>query len=126
MSTWRREASERLPELQHIIASRDVESPMMLWIELNAEFERMCSQTPAPIELIRRLWGYCKWCLKHPDETVQTAAALAFCEHLLDSPARIAVLPKMIGREEFLGMRSLLEYHHTADKIDECLKTLWG
>lgn len=45
MSQWRREASERLPELQLIIASKLVHSPMMLWIELNQEFERRCAMS---------------------------------------------------------------------------------
>ena len=42
MSAWRKEASKRLPELQRFIASREVDSPMMLWIELHMEFERLC------------------------------------------------------------------------------------
>ena len=125
MSRWRREASERLPELQSIIASKLVESPMMLWIELNQEFEKLCENRPPPLDLLKRIWSYCDWCLAHGSDDVQTAAALAFCEHLIDTPKRTELLPEIMGRSEFLDHRILLEYHNTPEEVDACLKSLW-
>lgn len=122
MSLWRKEASERLPELQPIIASKIVDNPMMLWIELRLEFERRCEIQPPPLDLLGRIWGYCAWCLAHGREGVQTGAALAFCEHLMDSPAQIAVLPKIMTRRDFLELRALLEYHNAREEVDACLK----
>ncbi|WP_265594592.1 hypothetical protein [Haloferula sp. BvORR071] len=52
MSRWRREASERLPELQPLIASREVEGPMMLWIELQSKFRALCEESPLPLDAI--------------------------------------------------------------------------
>lgn len=114
MSKWRREASERLLELQPIIASKLVDSPMMLWIELNQEFDRLCKTDPPPLDLLKRIWGYCEWCLKQGTSDIQTAAVLGFCEHLIDTPERTAILPKIMRRSDFLDLRNLLEYHNTS------------
>ena len=51
MSQWRRKASEELPELQPLIASKDVDRPMMLWIELNQKFEQLCESDPQPLDV---------------------------------------------------------------------------
>jgi hypothetical protein len=126
MSRWRREASERLPDLQSIIASKLVDNPMMLWIELNQKFEKLSAQQPLPLDLLKRIWGYCEWCLVHGGDDVRTAAALAFCEHLIDSPQRAEVLPRIMKRSDFLDLRNLLEYHNSPAEIDACLKSLWG
>lgn len=126
MSKWRREASERLPELHPLIASKLVDSPMMLWIELNWEFERQCSIEPPPLDLLRRVWGYCQWCLTHESVDVQTAAALGFCEHLIDTPRRIELLPQIMKRSDFLDLRNILEYHNTSEAVDACLKSVWN
>ncbi len=62
MSRWRREASERLPELQRIIASTEVDSPMMLWIKLHLEFDRLCTEGEEAVDRLRRIWEYALWC----------------------------------------------------------------
>lgn len=126
MSLWRREASERLPELQRIIASKLVDSPMMLWIELNQEFERLCEVQPPPLDLLKRIWQYCDWCLIHGSDEVRTGAALAFCEHLIGTPARTSLLPKVIKRSDFVELKNILEYHNTPTEVESCLKALWG
>ena len=125
MSRWRREASERLPELQFIIASREVDRPMMLWIELSTKFGKLCEQEDPPVDLLKRIWGYCSWCLTDGGGDVPTAAALGFCEHLLESPQRAAMLPRIMSRGEFLQVRNFLEYHHTPEVVDGWLSKLW-
>lgn len=125
MSLWRREASERLPELQRIIASELVDSPMMLWIELNQKFEKLCEIQPPPLELLRRIWHYCDWCMRHKNGDVQTAAALGFCEHLIDNPVRAALLPKLMSKSDFMSLQKLLEYHNSPAEIESYLKSLW-
>lgn len=126
MSRWRREASERLPELQKLIASTLVDNPMMLWIELNQEFGRKCEQEDPPISLLKRIWEYCEWCLVHGSDDVRTAAALGFCEHLIDSPQRVRQLPRIMTRGDLLDLRNLVEYHNSPEKVDEALAKCWG
>lgn len=125
MSLWRREASERLPELQPIIASKLVDEPMMLWIELNQEFQKLCEVDPPPLDLLARIWQYCDWSLIHGSDDVRTAAALAFCEHLIDTPARTALLPKIMKRSDFLALKNILEYRNTSTEVESCLRSLW-
>jgi hypothetical protein len=122
MSAWRKEASNRIPELQRIIASRRVDNPMALWIELGAEFEEQCRQNPLPLDLLRRLWEYAKWCMNQGGD-VGTAAAFAFCEHLFRSEASKSVLPQIMSREDYEGLKDLLLYHNTLDQYEQVLKT---
>lgn len=126
MSRWRREASEQLPELQRIFASKNVDNPMMLWIDLNLEFENLCETQPPPLDLLARIWQYCNWCLTDGNDDVRTGAALAFCEHLIDTPKRTTILAEIMKRSDFLVLRSILEYHNTPAEVDSCLKNLWG
>ncbi len=99
---------------------------MMLWIELNREFERMCEQENPPLEALKRMIGYSNWCLDHGADDVRTAAALAFCEHHLDTDARARLLPRLMSRAEFLELRELLQYHNAPEAIDQWLTTLWS
>jgi len=122
MSAWRREASRRLPELQPIIAARHVDGPMMLWIDLQSEFARACERDPPPLDLLRRIWQYAAWCLRHEDGDVRTGAALGFCEHLIDTPAGRALLPELITRTEYQGCKELLLYHNTVEQYEAGLR----
>lgn len=98
---------------------------MMLWIEINLEFEKLCNQADPPIDLLKRVWGYCDWCLLHGSDDVRTAAALAFCEHLIDTAGKKAVLPKIMKRSDFLAIRNFLEYHNSPGEVDTCLRKIW-
>jgi hypothetical protein len=122
MSRWRKEASERIPELQRIIASRDVDNPMMLWIELQLKFQALCVQDPPPLDLVRRIWGYAKWCMESGNDDVATAAAYGFCEHLLHSKATLRVLPQIMRRGDYEQLKSLLLYHSSEAEYAEGLK----
>jgi len=122
MSAWRKEASKRLPEFQRIIALRDVDNPMMLWIELHTKFAQLCEQAPPALDLLRRFWGYAKWCMEHGHEDVLTAAALAFYEHLIDSEASRRLLPQIMSRQDYEGLKSLLLYHNSQEQYERGLQ----
>jgi len=96
MSQWRKEAVSRLPELRKLITDKYTNSPMTLWIELSITFEELAKEEPLRIDLLRRLWSYCEWCVAHRSGDVSTAAALGFCEHLIDSKSKIAVEEKIM------------------------------
>ena len=122
MSLWRKEASERLPELQQLIASRDVDGPMMLWIEIQMEFNNLCEQEPPPLDLIRRVWEYAKWCMAKGHGDVATAAALGFCEHLLDRKATRQILPNIMTRQDYEALKPMLLYHKSEEDFAKGLK----
>jgi hypothetical protein len=121
MSAWRKEASKRLPELQRIIASRVVNNPMRLWIELQSEFNRLCQQEPIPLDLLRRFWAYALWCMEREGD-VGTGAALGFCEHLMDTKESRSILPEIMSRQEYQSLKSLLLYHNAEADYEAVLK----
>ena len=98
---------------------------MMLWIEINLEFEKLCNRADPPIDLLSRIWDYCDWCLIHGGDDVRTAAALAFCEHLIDTAGKKAVLPKVMKRSDFLAVRNFVEYQNSPGEVDTYLKEIW-
>jgi hypothetical protein len=122
MSTWRKEASNRLPELQSIIASREIDNAMGLWIELRLKFSTLCKLSPQPLDLLKRIWEYALWCMEHGNDDVGTAAAFGFCEHLLDSKASQLLLPKIMSRAKFEECKDLLLYHNTLQEYEQALK----
>ena len=89
---------------------------MMLWIELNSAFEKACDQVPLPLDQLRRFWSYCEWCLEHGSDDVMTAAALGFCEHLIDTASRVEALPLIMPQARFEQFRDLLLYHNDEAK----------
>jgi hypothetical protein len=95
---------------------------MMLWIELHTEFARLCEQEPPALDLLRRFWDYAKWCMEHGHEDVLRAAALAFCEHLLDSEASRRLLPQIMSRQDCEGLWSLLLYHNSPEQYEQGLQ----
>lgn len=99
---------------------------MMLWIELQVEFGRLCEKPEPPIDLLSRIWNYCDWCLIHGGDEVRTAAALAFCEHLIDTEAQRTVLPNIMKRSDFLAIRNFLEYHNSPGEVDSYLEEFWS
>ncbi len=125
MSQWRSEALTRLPELQRIIADRSVDGPMRLWIELYGEFERLCRQTPPPLDLLQRIWGYGQWCLDHPSDSVVTAVVCAYFEHMLMSPAVKALLPQITSHEKFLAIKPTLLYHNDEQDVERFINAAW-
>jgi hypothetical protein len=95
---------------------------MMLWIELQMEFEKLCKQEPVHLDLLRRLWGYAKWCMERGDD-VGTGSALGFCEHLIDSKESRRILPEIMSRQDFQSLKGLLVYHNTEADYDAVLKS---
>jgi hypothetical protein len=109
MSLWRKEASNRLPELQQTIAAASIKTPTDLWMELRINFDRLCREEPPPIELLSRIWQYARWSLEHPAKDVQFAVISHFFEAIEDTRLYRTVLPKFMSRKEYetvSGLRS--------------------
>lgn len=63
--------------------------------------------------------------MSHKNTDVQTAAALGFAEHLLDTDKRKAIIPKIMSRSDFISIRNLLEYHNSPADVEHYLKASW-
>jgi len=93
----------------------------MLWIELRIQFEKLCVDLPGNRDVLRRFWTYCGWCLHSKNQDISTAAALGFCEHLIDTPATREALPHLMSRTDFLGLKKLLLYHNSEEQFAAAL-----
>src|SRR5215467_8994756 len=125
---WGREAFERFPEL--IDQFDNVESPMLLWIELAYAFDKAYKE-PRNEDLISRIYAYADWCCEQPEgataeNDLATAVVVCFYEHIPECPEALADMPRwfklsdvqlmketfsyMVGEEGF--QRILLAYQH--------------
>lgn len=101
MSGWRKEASDQLPELQALVAAREVHMPSDLWLRLFLEFEHLTREIPLPADLLARLWKYAKWSLRHPDEDVRDAVWSFFFENLKDTRNNRIFCPKFMSGDDY-------------------------
>ena len=116
MSVWRKEASKRLPELQKSIASKSVETPVDLWMQLHSDFGHLCRQGPPPIELLSRIWQYARWSREQESEDVQFAVISFFFERIEDTRLYRTVLPQFMSRDEYETSCGLRAPNKTKDK----------
>jgi hypothetical protein len=95
MATWRRLALEAFPELRReLTRPHEIESVYDLWRELL--WMTRDAHTRNDSELLRRIYDYAHWAMRHPSKDLWNPVAVAFLEHLLDgaSEERIrAILP---------------------------------
>jgi hypothetical protein len=112
MSTWRKEATKKLPELQHIIDAHGDGSPTKLWKKLHLEFKRLCKQDPPPVDLLRRLWQYAQSCMRRRDNAAP-AATMEFCERLIDTRACRKLLPQIMCRQDYEQVKGVLLCRNT-------------
>lgn len=108
-----------------MINDPSVDNPMYMWIELRMEFGRLCREAELNMDLIKRIWSYCKFCLSHLSGDVVTAAVYGFCEHLIDSEEAAEVLPQLMTRTDFLEFKEILLYHNDGDKFNHYMNRLW-
>jgi hypothetical protein len=101
MSLWRNEESKQLPELQSMIAARDVHTPIDLWMALYFEFDRLARERPIPSDLLGRIWRYANWSANHSDEAVQFAAISFFFEELQETRNNREAFPTFMTDKEY-------------------------
>ena len=114
MSEWRRRALDMLPEHERVIA--DAWSPMALWIELRTIFSTAAAA--GRMEDARQIIHYARYCLDASAETVRTAAAVAFVEHLADEEAVRDMMPGLVTSADIANWRPLLLHHADPAVVD--------
>jgi len=116
MSLWRKEASNRLPELQGRITSTLVKNAADLWIHLSCDFDRLCHKEPPPVELLSCIWDYAKWSAEHENDDVQFAVVTFFFGHIKDTRLYRTVLPQFMSRDEYETVCGLRAPTETGEK----------
>ncbi len=123
MSAWRHVGIELLPEYRKLIETSD--GPMMLWIELHLELDRLLGETPRQDAVIQHLFDYAKWCLHCPGQgeylsDAGTAAVVAFYEHLPGLERRYwRELSRWFPREDFLNLTNAYRYRLNEAQLQE-------
>ena len=116
MTTWQEKALALLPSLRETII--DAENPMALWIDLYIELERAYENDPPDDDLIANIFRYAHWSEFEAGDNdgVQTAASLAFYEHLPTHAGVRADLHNRITKDEFLKLKDLFRYFLEPDE----------
>jgi hypothetical protein len=55
-------------------------------------------------------------------DDVGTAAALGFCEHLIDTKESRSILPEIMSQQDYQSLKGLLLYHNTEIDYEAVLK----
>ena len=93
---------------------------MSVWIDLHIELERAYETNPRDERLIENIFRYAHWSeFESGDVDLQTAASVAFYEHLPDHLEVRADLSNRITKEEFLALKSLFPYFLEPDEYIE-------
>ena len=109
MAAWQEKALELLPSMRETIVA--AENPMALWIDLHIELERAYEADPPDEDLLANIFRYAHWSgFEAGDDDAQTAASLAFYEHLHTHAKVRADLPNRITKEDFLKLSDLFQY----------------
>jgi len=120
MSTWRRVAIEKMPELRHLVEQSDTVG--MLWIDLFGEFEK-AHRDPVDESLIRRIYDYAWWSVSDPGSDAASAAICGFFEDLPTHSQIRRSMPQFMSRDEFLGMRDVFKYHLDPKEHEEFVES---
>lgn len=121
---WKAEAYRRFPEL-HVQFS-DADTPYLLWFELRDAFHDAYSRLPLNEGLIKQIYDYADWCCSQPrgdtaEDDLLTCVAVAFYEHIPESPAAVADMPRWFTLEDVGAMKEVLSYHVGFDGYKEIL-----
>ena len=88
METWRRKALEAFPELREELTGAGdtiaIGSAYSLWFELLPMVR--AAHDDGDTDLLQRIYDYAHWSARHPSKEVWNPVAVAFLEHLFDTP----------------------------------------
>jgi hypothetical protein len=100
-----------------------IDSPYLLWFELNDAFEQAYEAAPRNESLIKRVYNYSDWCCRQPrgktaEDDLLTCVAVCFYEHIPCHRAARADMPRW-WRAEDLREPSIFKYHLTESEFRE-------
>jgi hypothetical protein len=121
---WKEQALQVLPELKEEI--EEAENPYSMWISIRLAFDNAYGKQRNE-SLIRRIYGYAKWCYQQPrgetaEDDLLTCVAVCFYEHIPENPAALSDMPRWFTKEDVIGMREILSYHVGEKGFQEMLR----
>jgi hypothetical protein len=112
--TWKTEAYRRFPELQESFEAGKCDTPYLLWFQLLDAF-RAAYDLPRNESLIKRIYDYSDWCCQQPsgetaEDDLLTCVAVSFYEHIPDTPAALADMPRWFTLDDVRTMKTTFSY----------------
>ena len=122
--TWKTEAFNRFPELHERLV--DCDTPYLLWFELRDAFHAAYDDSPRDESLIKRVYEYADWCCGQPagttaEDDLATCVSVSFYEHIPESPAALADMPRWFSLEDVRQMQGTFTYMVGADGFQKIL-----
>jgi hypothetical protein len=106
VATWRRNAIESFPALR-----RKLNDPhftiYMLFFELLPMSRE--ARRKGETKTLQSIYGFAAWCAAQPTSDINTAAAVAFYEHLFDEPELWEKVASYLSPEAIRGYWPLVE-----------------
>lgn len=111
LGAWHEEALRRFPQFAESLS--DADSPYLVWIELQMEFERAYDH--GDYALIAAIYAYAGWCGrqvpgKAAEDDLGTCVATCFFEHIPAHPKAMNDMPRWWTLEQVVYMKQLFSY----------------
>lgn len=120
MSAWRKRALELFPDLRSDIEPDDATIYTVFFELLPRCLE---AHDRGDLEELTRIYGFAEWCFPQQAKDLWNAAAVAFYDHLGDSPVTVRAMPKWVKPDIFVDIQPLLAARIDATAFDDLRKT---
>ena len=114
MSTWKREALERLPECSDILTRYGLKATEVL-VELRLVCE--AAHKRGGDDLLRRIYGYARWCWQSPAPHLRRAVEFAFYQHVPVISAMRRDIHRRFTQSEFDQLREPFSWQLSAEEM---------
>ena len=114
MSTWKREALERLPECSDILTRVGLKATE-IWVELRLVCE--AAHKKGDDDLLRRIYDYARYCWQSPAPHLRRAVEFAFYQHVPVVPVLRRDMRRRFTRSEFDELREPFSWQLSADEM---------
>jgi hypothetical protein len=123
--TWKTEAFSRFPELREQFEFAECDTPYSLWSELCDAFDA-AYEPPRDESMIKRVYDYADWCCQQPrgqtaEDDLLTCVAVSFYEHIPESPAALADMPRWFTLDDVRTMKETFSYMVGEDGFQKIL-----
>ncbi len=114
MSTWKREALERLPECSDILTRYGLKATEV-WVELRLVCE--AAHKRGDDDLLHRIYDYARWCWQSPAPHLRRAVEFAFYQHIPVIPVLRQDMRRRFTRSQFDELREPFSRQLSSDAM---------
>jgi hypothetical protein len=114
VNAWRRRAIETFPEVR-----TEFEPPDVTLYDVFGHLIQWCREAhnSGDDAALSRIYGFAEWCPRQSAQELWNPAGVSFYEHLADSEATLASIPKWVARDVFENVAGLLATRIGSDAV---------